>query len=542
MNQYFLEYIWLDGSNPQQVRSKSKIVYAKSEDKIKLSNWNFDGSSTNQAETSKSELILVPVNKFKNPFRFNGFLIMCEVYDINMDPHPSNKRSELTTLVESDSLGKENYMFGFEQEYIIFDQETGKPIGWPKDGFPRPQGDYYCGVGGNNVSGREFVEHHASLCLNAGLKYSGTNAEVMLGQWEYQIGPVYGLDGSDQLWISRWILDRLSEDYGYYIEYHPKPFTGNEWNGSGMHVNFSTSEMRTDLRNKKSLAIEACQKLSENVKCHIDVYGKFNDLRLTGSNETCSIDEFRWGIGDRTASVRIPSSINDDVTPGYIEDRRPASNADPYEICYQLINTTFIKVDSNSVNSDKKKRSISSVVSLFALIIILLFPSCKSESKVSNQLPTNEEEVIVPCSGSEYFSNNRSFRSSGFGESQDQAVAKKKALSNSRAYLASSIDVTVKSVIDNYVNSREFGNKEEVSERFESLVREVVEQKLKGSKIICEKMSRSDTGTYKYYVSIEMESDVILDSYTDRVSKDDRLRIDYDYEKFKSIFDSEMSK
>ncbi len=341
MSQYFLEYIWLDGSNPQKVRSKTKIVSAKSPEKIKISNWNFDGSSTGQAETSKSELVLHPVSRkvqHKDPFKENGFLVMCEVYNLDMTPHRSNTRSKLYNLIQENDMG-DNCMFGFEQEYIIYDRETNRPLGWPRDGFPRPQGDYYCGVGGGNVSGREFTDHHTRLCLDAGLDYGGTNAEVMLGQWEYQIGPVYASSGSDQLWISRWILDRLSESYNYYIEFHPKPFVGNDWNGSGMHVNFSTSEMREDMSLKKELAIEACESLSRRVSNHMEVYGVGNDLRLTGDNETCSINDFKWGIGDRTASIRIPSSINDDTTPGYIEDRRPSSNADPYEVCYQLIKT-----------------------------------------------------------------------------------------------------------------------------------------------------------------------------------------------------------
>ncbi len=336
MNQYYLEYIWLDGNDPQNLRSKSKVVLAKGEDKIKLSNWNFDGSSTNQADTSKSELILVPVVKYKNPFINNGFLVMCEVYHPNMTPHVSNKRQILQDTVLN---GDKETMYGFEQEYIIYDRNTDRPLGWPKDGFPSPQGPYYCGVGGSKVAGREFVEEHAKLCLDAGLSFTGTNAEVMLGQWEYQIGPVPALDGSDQLWISRWILDRLSEKYNYRIELHPKPILGNDWNGSGMHVNFSTKEMRDNLEIKRLLAIDACEKLSSNIEGHISVYGKFNELRLTGSNETCSIREFKYGIGDRTASIRIPSSILDDETPGYIEDRRPSSNANPYEICNVMIKT-----------------------------------------------------------------------------------------------------------------------------------------------------------------------------------------------------------
>lgn len=342
MKTFFLEYIWLDGNSPQQLRSKTKIVEAKNEDKIKLTSWNFDGSSTSQADTHKSELILKPVNKFKNPFLENGFLVMCEVYYPSGQKHVSNSRS---TLVETVRDFDQKTMYGFEQEYIIFDTKTSKPLGWPQDGFPRPQGDYYCGVGANNVTGRDFVEEHAMLCLQAGLKISGVNAEVMLGQWEYQIGPVEAIHGSDQLWISRWILNRLSEKYGYRIELDPKPYLGNDWNGSGMHVNFSTEEMRENMENKYDLVIEACKKLEEHVESHIQVYGKNNHNRLTGANETCSISEFRWGLGDRTASIRIPYSIKDDTTPGYLEDRRPASNADPYQVCNVLIQTICSEIE-----------------------------------------------------------------------------------------------------------------------------------------------------------------------------------------------------
>ena len=341
MKNYFLEYIWLDGNSPQKLRAKTKVVSLSQE--LNLTNWknfvkrwNYDGSSTNQAETSKSELILNPVNLFKDPFRQNSFLVMCEVLNVDGTPHSTNKRNQLEAVC--DDLDDET-MYGFEQEYILYNKSTRKPVGWPSEGFPRPQGDYYCSVGSDNVDGRDFVEEHMSLCLEAGLSFTGINAEVMLGQWEYQIGPVYALDGSDQLWISRYIMERLSEKYGYYVELHPKPYVGNDWNGSGMHVNFSTKEMREDLKNKEELVIEACKKLGENISKHIEVYGIDNHLRLTGANETCSINQFKFGIGDRTASIRIPYSIQDSTTPGYLEDRRPASNADPYEICKVMIET-----------------------------------------------------------------------------------------------------------------------------------------------------------------------------------------------------------
>lgn len=347
---FHLEYIWLDGNYPQQIRSKTKIVEKQTsvsitEDTIfndwkknpsSLPTWNFDGSSTNQAETSKSELLLKPVNIFKDPFKQQGFIVVAEVYNTDMTPHYTNKRA---SMVDTINMYDDETMYGLEQEYFIYDNKTNKPLGWPTDGYPAPQGPYYCSIGGKNVAGREFVEKHARMCEYANLKISGINAEVALGQWEYQIGPVYAIDGADQLWVSRYILERLSELYNYHIVLHPKPYHGNEWNGSGMHVNFSTKTMREDLVNKKKLVIEACEKLGKNIEEHIAVYGPNNEFRLTGANETCSIKEYRYGIGDRTASIRIPSSIEDSTTPGYLEDRRPASNGDPYEIIDRMVLT-----------------------------------------------------------------------------------------------------------------------------------------------------------------------------------------------------------
>lgn len=347
MSKIHLEYIWLDGNYPQQIRSKTKITKGKSDDRIKnlveykndlskLSIWNFDGSSTNQAETNNSELLLKPVNVFLDPFKENGFLILSEVYNTDMTPHITNKRNKLVKTASEIDMG---LMLGLEQEYIIYDTKTNRPLGWPSDGFPKPQGDYYCASGGSNVVGREFVDEHCKMCESIGIELSGINAEVMLGQWEYQIGPVDAIDGSDQLWISRYILHRLSEKYGYKIELHPKPLKGKDWNGSGMHVNFSTKQMREDIVNKKELVIEACKKMGKFINEHISVYGIDNNLRLTGANETCSITQFKYGIGDRTASIRIPTSINDSKTPGYLEDRRPASNGDPYEIVERIMIT-----------------------------------------------------------------------------------------------------------------------------------------------------------------------------------------------------------
>lgn len=345
-----LEYIWLDGSNPQQLRSKTKIIKVDSNEdigsilnmykneKIKASIWNFDGSSTYQAETSKSELLLNPVNFFLNPFIKNSILVLCEVLNVDGTPHQSNTRNQ---MIETVNKMDDETLYGYEQEFFIFDEYTKKALGWPSEqgSFPRPQGDYYCSIGPNNVKGRDFIEEYVDLCLNAGLLIGGTNAEVALGQWEYQIGPVTAIDGSDQLWVSRYILYRLGEKYNYRIDIDPKPFKGNDWNGSGMHVNFSTKTLREDKKNKKEIAVEMCKKLEKTHKEHLKVYGENNEFRLTGRNETSSMEKFGWGIGDRTKSIRIPSSINDPNAIGYIEDRRPASNGDPYLIVNKMVQT-----------------------------------------------------------------------------------------------------------------------------------------------------------------------------------------------------------
>lgn len=351
MSKIKLEYIWLDGSNPQQLRGKTKIVTLE-DNQISLSNvvksykngdlkapiWNFDGSSTYQAETSNSELLLHPVNYFINPFIKDSVLVLCEVTHTDNTPHKSNTRNQ---MVESAKSFDDESMWGWEQEYFIFDNFTNKALGWPMEqgAFPKPQGDYYCSVGSQNVKGRDFVEEHTDLCLKAGLSIGGVNAEVALGQWEYQIGPVNAIDGSDQLWISRYLLYRLGEKYNYKIDIDPKPFKGNDWNGSGMHANFSTKTIREDKKNKKEIATEMCKKLEAKHKEHIELYGVGNEHRLTGKNETSSMEKFGWGIGDRTKSIRIPSSINDPNAVGYIEDRRPSSNGDPYLIVDRMLKT-----------------------------------------------------------------------------------------------------------------------------------------------------------------------------------------------------------
>jgi glutamine synthetase len=257
---------------------------------------------------------------------------MCEVMNADGTPHVSNFRSKLRIL--SGKCEEQEAWFGIEQEYTFMQNDY--PFGWPKGGFPGPQGPFYCGVGSEKVYGRDIVEDHMDACIMAGILISGINAEVMPGQWEYQIGPLGPLDAADQMWISRWLLYRISEEYGVSATLHPKPVKG-DWNGAGAHTNFSTKSMREaggiDVINA------ACEKLSKKHDEHIHVYGAHNEERLTGLHETCSIKEFRYGVSDRGASIRIPMQTSNDGF-GYLEDRRPSANMDPYKVCSILLETT----------------------------------------------------------------------------------------------------------------------------------------------------------------------------------------------------------
>jgi glutamine synthetase len=323
---YKFEYIWLDGYTPEpNLRSKTKVINFSKEDFTitDLPIWTFDGSSTKQAEGIDSDCLLKPVKMIKDPQRKNGYLVLCEVLNPDETPHTSNMRSKIT----DDS----NLWIGFEQEFFIY--KSGKPMG--HEGiFLKPQGEYYCGIGTENIKGRDIVEHHLDLCLVAGLNMTGINAEVALGQWEFQVMGKGSLEACDQLILSRYLLNRLSETYGVSIEYHPKPLGNTDWNGSGMHTNFSTKLMREE--GGKELFDEIFRVLKSNHQKHIEVYGSDNEKRLTGKHETQSIDKFSWGVSDRGASIRIPQSTVKNGWRGYLEDRRPASNACPYKIAKQL--------------------------------------------------------------------------------------------------------------------------------------------------------------------------------------------------------------
>jgi glutamine synthetase len=329
---YKLEYIWLDGYKPTpNLRSKTQIKkYTSFPTLAELPDWGFDGSSTQQAPGGSSDCVLKPVAVYPDSTRKNGVLVMCEVYNADGTPHVSNHRA---TIVDDPGA-----WFGFEQEYFLY--QDGRPLGFPEGGYPGPQGPYYTGVGYKNVGSiaRQIVEEHLDLCLDAGINHEGINAEVAKGQWEFQIFGEGSRKCADDVWVARYLLLRVCEQYGIDIEWHCKPLgVDMDWNGSGMHCNFSTDHLRNVGGEAYFKALMgAFEKFTPE---HIAVYGPDNHLRLTGLHETQSIDKFSWGIADRGASVRVPHSFVKNGWKGYLEDRRPNSQGDPYQIASRVLKT-----------------------------------------------------------------------------------------------------------------------------------------------------------------------------------------------------------
>ena len=331
MSKSKLEYIWLDGYKPtQSLRSKTKVVKNFSGKLEDCEVWCFDGSSTEQAPGGSSDCLLKPVYICQDPQRINGYLVMCEVMSPDGTAHPSNGRA---TIDDDDN----DFWFGFEQEYFLWNPETNKPLGFPENGYPAPQGPYYCSVGAKNAFGREIVEEHLDACIDAGLNIEGINAEVAAGQWEFQIFAKGAKEAGDQIWVARYLLERIGEKFGVSINWHCKPLGSLDWNGSGMHANFSNSLLRT--AGSKDIYDTVCNAFAPFVKEHVAVYGADNHLRLTGKHETQSIDQFSYGVSDRGASIRIPIATVENGWKGWLEDRRPNSAADPYKVAARIIKT-----------------------------------------------------------------------------------------------------------------------------------------------------------------------------------------------------------
>jgi len=332
MAKYKLEYIWLDGYQPvANLRGKTQIKeFAKFPTLKELPLWGFDGSSTRQAEGKSSDCILKPVACYPDSTRKNGVLVMCEVMMPGGEtPHPSNSRATIP-----DDPGA---WFGFEQEYFLY--QDGRPLGFPENGYPAPQGEYYTGVGYKNVGdlARQIVEEHLDLCLDAGINHEGINAEVAKGQWEFQVFGKGSKNAADQMWMARYLLMRVCEKYQVDVEWHCKPLGATDWNGSGMHTNFSTKHLREV--GGKPYFDRLMKAFEKNMNEHIAVYGPDNHMRLTGLHETQSIDKFTFGLSDRGASVRMPVNFVKHGYKGYLEDRRPNSQGDPYAIAGRILKT-----------------------------------------------------------------------------------------------------------------------------------------------------------------------------------------------------------
>ncbi len=311
------EYIWIGGNG--ELRSKTRVLNNIKNSINDFPEWNFDGSSTEQAPSDgNTEVILKPCIVYKDPFRFidkySCLLVLCDTYNNDGQPLPTNHRNPADKIFKK--IGDElDCWFGLEQEYFIrFNNCFLHPVN---------NGSHYCGF--SNKLEKTIVEEHLQSCLLIGLQISGINAEVATGQWEFQVGPSKGIEAADQLVVARYLLERIAEKYDAIIDYSPK--ISETANGSGCHINFSTNRMR---KPDGIIEIMACMdKLKIRHEQHIAAYGKDNHLRLTGLHETSSMDKFTWGIGTRNTSVRIPNLTKKNCC-GYFEDRRPAANIDPY--------------------------------------------------------------------------------------------------------------------------------------------------------------------------------------------------------------------
>jgi glutamine synthetase len=370
-----IEYVWLDHDN--QFRSKTRIMagFDPSQDGIPI--WNYDGSSTKQAIGTDSEVFIRPVSVCFDPFRGsagNSYIALCDTWIVDKEAskkknkvvyiaHPDNTRAKAKVIFDNKLVEKEEPWFGFEQEFFFTTRhDTGDtkrpqnerffeaPVGMTTfDGKEwistsgKEQGDFYCGIGPNNINKRNVAEYILNcLILSEKIHCTGYNWEVAPGQCEFQIFG-QGIRAADSLLLFRYIAQRAAEIHNISINFHPKPMTG-DWNGSGCHTNFSTASMRAP-NSYDSIIKPALKSLKKNHKYHIENYGKHNKQRLTGEHETASWETFTAGVANRGASVRVPTQTYYDKS-GYIEDRRPSSNMDPYLVSSLLVNTVVLKADS----------------------------------------------------------------------------------------------------------------------------------------------------------------------------------------------------
>ncbi|XP_040298407.1 glutamine synthetase-like [Bufo bufo] len=340
-------YIWIDGTG-ENVRCKTRTLNYEPKSIEEVPEWIFSGAGTYQAERSNSDMYLIPVKMFRDPFFLDpNKLVMCEALKDNRKPAETNLRHTCKRIM--DIVADHIPWFGMEQEYTLFGI-NGHPYGWPENGFQKPEGPYYCGVGADKAYGRDIAESHYKACLYAGVKICGTNAEAVPSQWEFQVGPCVGIDMGDHLWMARFILHRVCEDFGVVATLDPKPITGN-WEGSGCHTNYSTADMRKEGGLKH--IEDAIDKLGKRHDYHIRLYdpheGRDNSQRLTRLEKLSGIHGFSAGVANRSSSIRINHQVAQEGF-GYFEDRRPAANCDPYAVTEALVRSTIL----NETGSETK--------------------------------------------------------------------------------------------------------------------------------------------------------------------------------------------
>ena len=324
------EYIWLDAN--KKFRSKVRTIHHENFTVTQYSDWDYDGSSTGQADGNSSEITIRPVFICDNPlsnFCDNKYvyskLVLCETLNVDGTPTNSNTRASAHEIFSLPICENVKPWFGLEQEYFITDNTPGVGAGVGAALSPMEEtSEHYCGVG-RGVVYRNIAEEHMAACIKARINISGMNAEVSQNQWEFQIGPSVGIKASDELLMARFILERIAEKYGKVICYDPKPFANI--NGSGCHTNFSTSVMRSDGGIKEIYRV--IRNMENNHADNIKLYGANNEKRLSGKYETSDYTKFTWDIGHRGVSVRINNRTHSNGF-GYFEDRRPAANMDPY--------------------------------------------------------------------------------------------------------------------------------------------------------------------------------------------------------------------
>ena len=354
---FVAEYIWIDAVGNCRSKSRTVSVSCSEEDARSgrlmdqllspslYEDWTYDGSSTGQGIGSDSDVILKAVYVCVDPFRkAPNVMVLCDTYLPSGEPTPSNHRH--TAKKVFDQYSEQKPWYGLGQEFFLMkgdnplpskSKPSVTPFGVTELEIENPQGQYYCSVGAENAFGRKVTEQAYHLALEASLVCSGMNAEVAPSQWEIQIGPVEGIEAADQLVLLRYIMQRVGEVHGVQINLHPKPIKGN-WNGSGCHTNFSTKAMRED--GGYQLIIDAVEKLKSKHVEHMAVYGEHNNERMTGEHETSGFDNFSYGVAHRGCSVRIPRGV-EIAQKGYFEDRRPASNMDPYLVTSKILDSVM---------------------------------------------------------------------------------------------------------------------------------------------------------------------------------------------------------